>query len=291
MNKLIWAGALLLSIFLGDRLIGAGFRQIMFSSQFRYSQMYKGGLDAEVLIIGNSRGVNSFYQPALEDLLGKEVINMSYNGLRMDIARVLIEDYLSLNNPPKTILLEASVLSKAYPELIKEFKPYAAPSTALQRKLAEAYPQEAMFSSISHLFALNSELFLRSLYYLNRDDQNWINQGTIDEASVTNLKKYKGSRFEVSEALLQDVKEVYQLCQSQNIELKLVLSPYLPAYAAKILNLEEWKAEITTVVEGIEVLDHAAVITGREYFADWVHLNKKGSKVYLQYLLENNILH
>ena len=39
------------------------FNHLVLKSNFRFSRLYKGGMDNTYLFIGNSRGVNSFYQP------------------------------------------------------------------------------------------------------------------------------------------------------------------------------------------------------------------------------------
>ena len=284
MYKIVWLIALLSCIFLGDRLIAWGFKEIMFKSQFRYSKMYKGGIDADILIIGNSRGVNSFFQPEMEKVLKKEVINMSYNGLRMDVARVLIEDYIRLNKAPEIIVLEASVLTKAYPELIKEFKPYAKPENALFSKLKELYPKEALFSRVSHVFSLNSELYFRSLFYLNKSDQEWINNGIISKEEIAAIRDYGGTGFEINDQLLKDIIFINNLCKEKGVQLKLILSPYLPAYIPKIVNLEDWKREINLSLNDLEIIDHSSIVNGNQNFADWVHLNKEGSVEYINYL-------
>ena len=290
MKKILWIFAFIGICFIGDRILGAGLKGIMSKSLFRYARMYKGGIQTDVLVVGNSRGVNSFYQPDMEVALNKEIFNISYNGLRMDIAMVLITDYLELNPPPKTIILEASVLSKAYPELIKEFKPFATPGTNLEKKLSELYPRVALFSRISTLFSLNSELFLRSLYYLDRSDQSWINNGVIDQGAIDMLEDYKGSYFETTSELIDQVEQLNLLCQQRNIDLKILLCPYLPQYANKINNLDEWLNLINSSLSNNEIINHSSIIQDPKSFADWVHLNKLGSKNYLQYLLTNHIL-
>ncbi len=69
MKKAIWIVAFLAILFVGDRLIGWIFQQQITQSQFRYSRMYRGEGQADILIVGNSRGLN-FYQPSVEKATG-----------------------------------------------------------------------------------------------------------------------------------------------------------------------------------------------------------------------------
>jgi len=53
-------------------------------SNFRYSRMYYQNADAEILLLGNSRGL-MFYQPEVEKLTNKKSFNFSYNGLIQEV--------------------------------------------------------------------------------------------------------------------------------------------------------------------------------------------------------------
>ena len=48
---------------LADRFLGKVGQKLVVGSEFRFSRLYKGGMDNEILIIGNSRAVNAFFAP------------------------------------------------------------------------------------------------------------------------------------------------------------------------------------------------------------------------------------
>lgn len=289
-KTLIWTLFFVTALFAGDRLLGWICGQLTTHSHFRYAKMYEGGMDAEVLIVGNSRGVNGFYVPEMEKALGKKVFNISFNGLRMDIARSLIEDYVTLNKTPETIVLEASVLTKAYPELLKEYKPFARPNNSLGKELKALYPTITKACQVSHLYRYNSELFLRSLYYLNRDDQTWVNKGHISSEQLSSVEKRGGTTLDYLPSLIDDLNAVQALCKEKGIRLRLILSPYLPQYARKMTNLDQWLAEINSRLSGNQIINYAEAVPGVENYADWVHLNKKGSEAFLAILMRDHIL-
>lgn len=285
---LAWSFAFFIILFASDRLIGFALNAVLKQSSFRFSKVYTGQVVADVVILGNSRGVNSFYQPDLETALNKKVFNLSYNGLRVDIARVLLEDYLLNNAKPSIVILEASMLTKSFPELVKEFKPYVKSDNQVGMKMKELYPDIYNGVLVSQVFRYNSELFLRSLYFLNKDDQAWINQGTITPELEADLQAYQGTNFDIDNSLLHDLVEIRKLCERHGILLKVVIAPYLPAYASKITNLISWKHKVDSTLNGIKVSDYAASIPGSNNFADWVHLNKDGSRIFLDTLLHDN---
>ena len=74
---LIWIAAFVLVVLAGDRAFSWLAQRVLVRSQFRYSRLYRGGNDAEIVILGDSRGVNSFYAPGMEKLTGARVLNLS----------------------------------------------------------------------------------------------------------------------------------------------------------------------------------------------------------------------
>src|SRR5574339_182296 len=56
-------------IFLGDRGIGAFLEYLTMSSNLRYSKLYNGKGEADIVILGNSRG-NGYYEPEIRKITG-----------------------------------------------------------------------------------------------------------------------------------------------------------------------------------------------------------------------------
>ena len=71
MKKIYWILAIIALFFIGDRVGGYIVKQVVLKSQFRYSRMYKGEAKADILLVGNSRGL-SFFQPTIEEFTKKE---------------------------------------------------------------------------------------------------------------------------------------------------------------------------------------------------------------------------
>ena len=104
----VWWTVLLAVIIAGDHLLALALHQVLMRSQFRYSRLYRGGNDADVVIIGDSRGVHSFYAPALQQMTGLRVMNLSYNSLSPHVAEAVLLDYLDHNRAPRIVVIEAT---------------------------------------------------------------------------------------------------------------------------------------------------------------------------------------
>src|SRR5207342_1372025 len=99
---------------------------------------------------------------------------ISGNGLSAKVAKALVEDYLDHQQQPKLIVIEASCVTTATgPGIVSDFKPFWNRSPRLLN-LAEQYAATvARATQVTWLYRFNSELFLRSMYFLvrNKSDQ------------------------------------------------------------------------------------------------------------------------
>jgi hypothetical protein len=68
--------------FAGDRLLASAGSAALHSSELRFSVAARGDLAAEVLVLGDSRAVNSFWTPELERVSGRPAFSLAFNGVR-----------------------------------------------------------------------------------------------------------------------------------------------------------------------------------------------------------------
>ena len=75
-KQITWIIAFLSLALLGDRMGGFFLHKTTENSQFRYSRLYYANQDADILFVGNSRGL-TFYQPEVEKLSALKTMNIS----------------------------------------------------------------------------------------------------------------------------------------------------------------------------------------------------------------------
>ncbi|HEX3071963.1 MAG TPA: hypothetical protein VHX14_25595, partial [Thermoanaerobaculia bacterium] len=223
-RALIWFTALLALVFAGDRVLAWALGQVLVRSQFRFSRLYRGGNDTDILILGDSRGVHSFYQPEIEKLTGLRAFNLSYNSMSARIAEAVLRDYLDHNRAPRLVVIEASC-TITEGALAGQLGTYASFSPRLAALYAEGYPDAALEGRLFHLLRLNSEFYLEALHYQTRSDQDWIMRAEIP-AGLRNRQPGLWSlpRPENLEALIR----IAALLRQRGIEDRLVIAPYYP---------------------------------------------------------------
>jgi hypothetical protein len=276
--------ALIAIVFAGDRLIAVLLDRALLRSQFRFSRVYRGGNDAAIVIMGDSRGVHSFYAPANEQLTGQRVLNLSYNSMSSRIAEAVLADYVDRNPPPRIVLIEITHLVVA-PDLETELRTYAHHSERLRALYAETHPLAARLGEVFRLLAYNSEFFFRALVYMRRSDQDWINRTTITPELLATPSGdwHMAIRPESLDALERTVRNL----RGRGITVRLLIAPYHAR--GRFTNVPEVMRTVTQRV-GLPVLNYISAGGPDENFADRVHLNQRGSERLIRRLAADGVL-
>ncbi len=278
-----YLAALLICCFLADRGFAMLLEPLIRQSEARFSRLYRGGLQEEVLILGNSRAVNAFYAPEMEKRTGMSVVNMAYNGMSMPVAEAIFMDYLEHNQAPRLLLLEVTNLNVPS-DLLKDLRIYSGMSERLTALLETYDPQLARVAGWVHTYRFNAEMFLRVLFYLGKDDQDWVNSGQLPEdyqlpPPIEPLHFPLSTEGPGWDALSR----ILSHCQTHQIEVELVVSPYFRPYAEHLKERATRIEQFTRALPaGVDFYDGSHAVEGTDFFADPIHLNRKGSLEFLE---------
>jgi hypothetical protein len=275
-----------------DRAAGYALNNLVKQSGFRFSELYAGGHQADVLVLGNSRAVNAFYAPEMEKKLEQSVFNLGYNGMSMELCEVVLLDYLDHNERPSIVILEVTNLNVSN-GLLKDFKLFSGMSFRIAELLRRDESVLYNASKLTHLYRFNSELFLRTLVYLNGDDQSWINSGSISEAFGESAhfddETFKEA-YPVHGANWEALIRILAVCLERNIEVRLVASPYLPVYRNAMTEYDASKAGFIERLEGrAGIFDFTLALGDYKDFADAIHINRRGSDRLLEMMIEDGV--
>ncbi|MEM1323780.1 MAG: hypothetical protein AAGG75_26195 [Bacteroidota bacterium] len=288
LKRLYWIGALLLLFFVGDRAAGWILAQLNESSQFRYTRMYTDQAKSDILLLGNSRGL-IFYQPYIEEKTGRSTFNLSYNGLPIDLGYTLVADYLDHYPAPELLLIDISMCDRINRELVSGFNLYAPHSDNISQLIKSYAPEIYYGGQLSHLFLYNSEVFQRSLYYLNKSDEDWLLDRVINDNLVQSVEDAPQLDFNYEDNyLIDELAKTVKLAQSKGVKVKLVVNPYYPPFAQRIKNFSSWMERVEKQT-GLSVGDYTQAVTDRQGFGDYQHLNKYGAKLYIDQLVEDGV--
>lgn len=291
MNRLldkpwVWPIALLVLVFAGDRGLASALEHLTLSSQQRYSLVYRGGQKNDILVLGDSRGVNGFYSPVIQERTGLRALNLSYNGMSTECAEAVLLDYLDHNSAPFLVVLEITNLG-VESNLLTELKLFGGRSARIESLVALRYPQTHLATRVFHLFRFNGEMLLRALNYLRKSDQDWINRYRISPAILEAAARAPERSAASLPHNLASLQRIVADLKRRNIEVRLVISPYLPAYLPRIRDLDEWALKVEQELGGsVRVRNDASQLSDVALFADRLHLNEAGGRAYLDQLFD-----
>lgn len=272
--------------FLGDRLLAYALEEVVLESNFRYSSLYNGTAEADIIVLGNSRG-HAFHEPLMEELSGKTVFNLSYNALPVSVGRVLIEDYFD-RYKAELLVIDVSMLTKTETQITESFKTYQSLSPRLQQLIAKTAPETSTACDIFKFYNFNSEVFHRSLYYLGTDDDDWILDKEISKTLAEKSGELEDVSLRVTKDRMKDLQAIIAVAERNNVKVNLVMGPYFPGYLDKIENLDNFMASIESAT-GYEVVDYSSLLHDRTLFSDYLHVNREGSAEFLEAMYQDQV--
>jgi len=276
------------SFLVADRSISFLLNQVVRKSEFRYAKLYHSHLNADILVLGNSRGVNGFFAPSMETELGESVFNLSLNGLDIDLLGNALKDYCERNAAPKMVILEITSLHSD--DAIGGLRFLMSDSPRMDKLLKDANYRDWILCNACTVYQYNTELFLRVIYFLSKSDQGWINDGVVDPEVARNWKvstKEKELWNEPTGKKVKGLLELVRFADQEKIPVKLVIGPYMRGYTDQFDNYQRWKSAVQDAVgPDHPIYDFSNAIENELNFADMVHLNRQGSIEFFHQLRE-----
>ncbi len=294
-KRLTWLVLLLVFTFVGDRLGGWVLGKIRDKSEFRYSRLYTDRAKADILLVGNSRGLPLF-QPYVEEATGKTTMNLSYNGLPNYLGVAFVLDYLDRYPAPDVIVYDITICNGGNPPLTIGMGPYAKYSNRVDSLIKTVSDQDKtkrfhvawQAQKFSHLYQYNSEVFLQMLYYQGKTDKYWLMDRKIPQTMIDNMKDFETIPFSIWPSMISDLRQMVSVAKSKGSKVKFIVGPYFPEYAKKLSNLQNL-IDTTQQVTGLPVSDFSNSLRQKDFFADYQHPNLQGSKAYIELLKEAGI--
>lgn len=288
MKKAFWIFGIIALFLIGDRIGGYILESIVLKSKFRYSRLYRGEAKADILLVGNSRGL-SFYQPYMEEMTEKTTFNVSYSAMPMTLAEVFVQDYFEKYGKPTQMLIDVTICDRENPQLIAGFNAYSAFSERVDSIVTATEPTVGYGGDFSHLFRYNGEIFQRSVFYLNKLDNNWLLDREIGQRLKDDLVNVIDPTVELVDEMVESLVRTVQFAERQGVKVDLVVSPYFKPFAQKIVNLDEMIAQVEKAT-GKKVYDYSRSMDDTSDFGDYQHINVKGSRTYIKLMQNDGII-
>ncbi|MEM7783715.1 MAG: hypothetical protein AAF939_03545 [Planctomycetota bacterium] len=270
---LLFVGAL----FAGDRLGGEILEKIFLGTQFRFAQIYNGQLEADIVILGNSRGIHMFHPPSVAEVTGQKVANISFNGMPAQMLPMIWKDYLEHHQPPQILVLEVSCIG-VIDRLgsLEQFSILIDQNPDIASLFADRNPVHYWGCQISRLFRYNSLLFMRSQMFRFRSDQDWIQNSIINPEMLAASFEESNQHAKKLESNLVAIQKVIQIAKEHNVVVKPIVAPYLPEFFARLEGFDDWY-QWTRQKLDMPLANYTLALEDPDCFSDHLHLNAGGA--------------
>lgn len=288
-TRSFWLSWLLLPLLFvaGDRIAGYFLRNTIEGARFRYARLYGSEGAPELLLLGNSRGL-TFFQPYISEKTGQKNLNLSYNGLPMDVGNALAQDALDRYPDTKILLIDITMCDRENDELLSGFLSYSRNSPRLQALLKRKLPKAFWGAEFSDLYRYNNEIAQRAMFHRRESDEAWLLDRQIAPALADKLAEQAGYPLELHPYLINQLAETVAYARSKGVKVVLLISPYFPGFAEKVANLDALKTAVEQAT-GLPVHDYRNALASREAFGDFQHPNIRGSKQYVDLLIKDGL--
>lgn len=281
-----------------DYMVTQGLRHTQYYKFAVWNDMYNGKINADMIILGSSRGRRHFSTTILDSCLNLNTYALGFDGhyLLMDYYRYKV--YREHNKAPKYIIQSVDLLSfNARKDLfnMEYFYPYM--NDPLIREVTGKFEGMSVFDRYLPLVRYDGTLVQKGLEsYLglkketnrfekgyNPLEKTW--DGSLDTALVQNpggiQAEFDEETMELFEAFLKETK-------AEGVKVILVMSPYYYQGENYITNSDQVVAKFQALADKYDIpfLNYLGtdICYQKELFVNSQHMNRRGAEIFTRNL-------
>lgn len=298
----IWASVVVILAIATDYVITTGLKKTDIRKYSTWNDIYKGELDADLLVIGASNAWSGFNTYILDTLLDLNSYNLGLDGSSIDLHIIRYDTYRRFNSKPKIVLINtlyAGIFSVSADSQYEreQYFPYIHDKELISR-IADAKEITWMdqYVPLARYFGYREEIKNGVLGYFG--ETNFLDGGMH--------KGYRGNEYEWNRGTLSmDTvftvhidKQAVMLFDSfskqlkeDGIEVVYVKSPVYYQLITKIANIGQVDSIFDAISKkySIPIFDYyySDISKDSTYFYNPGHLNKKGSELFTTMLCKD----
>ena len=279
-------------------VVDAGLQHSHHRKFSEWNDIFQGKINADLLVMGNSRAWAHFSPAILDSQLRLNSYNLGIDGAPFEMQYARFKMYLKFNTKPKYILQEVSflgTLSKINnPPNLQQFLPYLSNKDMLDLYY-KAYNNYSIADKYFPLYKYNNEFpliiegvssFIGHGTKINGKYKGYEGKDVAWDSSFYNFTKTRTKDIEmlVDTGVLQLFKDYLLYCKQNNIKIILVYSPFYHPLKEYVKNYDYiyslFKNTATDFL--LPFLDYTndSLCYSTKYFYNSSHLNEKGAEIF-----------
>lgn len=269
-----------------------------------WSSIANGKINAEVIILGSSRGVVGYDSEIIENHLNRSTYNLSFDAASYNLQQVKLNSYLSVNKTPSIIIQNVDLAHFSKSSFIPFEKQFI--TTINESNIFNIYNsfpntiEKFRFKGVTK-FTIDSRLLKLSLSNLLDLDPEYTikikGYKAVDKyykPDDYNLKRIKEiSDVEHINFLVPEIRSVFDFYNDKRFENTKIYMVWAPEFKERRDLIKIVSSEIKSIIRSevdstnkIEFIDFQNDLIGNDSinFYDTFHLNSKGSKKFTNLL-------
>lgn len=277
-----------------DYMITNGLKKTDIRKYSTWNDIYKGGLDADLLVVGASNAWSGFNTYIMDSVLNLNSYNLGIDGHPIDFQIIRYETYRRFNSKPKVVLINTifggTLGTSSHRQYEREqFFPYIH-DKELMDQVAEAKSINLFdrYLPLIRYFGYREEFENGIMAYFGKEDfvdggmhKGYRGEEGCDMASLSRDTVYYLSADKESIMMLDSFSK--QLIED-GIELVYVKSPIYFPLQSKFMNIEQSDSIFSSISKqyDIPILDYYYSKISMDSMNFWNpgHLNKKGADLF-----------
>lgn len=270
-------GLMAATVFAMDRVLAPEIGATLLASNDRFMAIYRPETAADVVVVGNSRADNHFPPSILRRTTCGEPLNIGMGGAPTTVNALLWQDYLERHAAPRLLIVEPTSLvdpptDLADVPLLAHYSPRV--DDFLRRTHGDLWTSQRLFT----LLAFNNNQTLRMLVGRVRPaPEDRTLDGAIGPEQRAHVARLPEESMPDLPANWEALDTMVRTARDHGTRVAVMVTPYLPAYAAKVGNFDAFFAELKRRLPAdVAFIDARRALTSDEHFADPLHMNDAG---------------
>ncbi len=269
-----------------------------------WNDLFDGKINADMLINGSSRAWVQFSPYIIDSSLGINSYNLGMDATPPDIQYERLKVYLRYNKKPKYILQEVGYVTTFFASRhlpnYQQFLPYLSDS-AIWRLYKGLYPNVSLVERYFPLYKYNNQLpiikeGLQSYFgrgITSGKYKGYMGQERYWDSSFSEMVKsnQKGFDCKIEPKALATMEQYLTMCKENDIQIFLVYPPFYYEANRYIVNHQLILNKLRELARKYDVpyLDYRNTYldSSRTYYYNSQHLNKRGSELFTQMLVND----
>ncbi len=278
-----------------DYMIESGLKKTESRLFKSWNKILKGQINADIVVLGNSRAYRHFNPQKISAILGETVWNLGMDAYPFNIQKMKFDIYRKNNIKPKLLLINVDHSTLKYIEIYYEreqFLPYLDNISFQNKYIHKAFSNKEREIPLVRYFGYRHEIAIGfaeyfHLHHYNDNENNgfWEMPEQWDENELERLiNNQKAIKMTNDEKTVIEFKNFITKNLADNINIVLVWSPLHKKALQVLKNNKKERSYFKQLAAELHAnfLDYSddEICDDTTYFANTSHLNKKGAELF-----------